>query len=284
MIAGSEVSQLAAQYEIASEAKETVVYTNHHGQTPKVQQGFLERVDQLFWVFTDIGNPFKEESRDLLSLDTNDIAHPRAAELIFTHHDRGRTRFVEFMDGLESEVSTFYEPIKKTPVYFSRQEPRCVDATRQKVLKYDGQLFSKMFTSCQSRECDLYDIFPHENHQFPATLSDGGKLHTCNKSHLAAVLESHVTLPDNEPHDDVFIIDGSALVDILPPRTSNTFEDYATLDVLPTIRAYSIKYERIYIVFNVYQPSSLKAEARSKRGVWSQMQRPFKLAQLLERQ
>ena len=62
-----------------------------------------------------MGNPFKEESRDLLSLDTNDIAHPGSgAELIFTHHARGRTRFVEFMDGLESEVSTFYEPIKKT--------------------------------------------------------------------------------------------------------------------------------------------------------------------------
>ena len=45
-----------------------------------------------------MGNPFKEESRDLLSLDPNDIAHPSAAELIFTLHDRGRRRFVAFMD------------------------------------------------------------------------------------------------------------------------------------------------------------------------------------------
>ena len=63
-----------------------------------------------------MGNPFKEESRYLLSLDTNGIAHPSAAELVFTHHDIGGTRFVEFMEGLESEVSTFYEPIKKTRV------------------------------------------------------------------------------------------------------------------------------------------------------------------------
>ena len=101
MIAGPEVSQLFAQYEIASEAKETVVHTNHHEHIPKVQQVFLERVDKLFQVFTDMDNPFKEESRDLVSLDTNDIAHPSAAELIFTQNDRGRTRFVEFMDGLE---------------------------------------------------------------------------------------------------------------------------------------------------------------------------------------
>ena len=51
-----------------------------------------------------------------------------------------------------------------------------------------------------------------------------------------------------------------------PSRSSKTFEDYATLDVIPTIRAYSIKYERTDIVFDVYRPSSLKAEARSKRG------------------
>ena len=98
MIAGPEVSQRVAQYEIASEAKETVVHTNHHEQTPTAQQVFIERVDKLFQVFADMGNPFKEESRDLLSLDTNGIAHPSADKLIFTHHDRGRTRFVEFMD------------------------------------------------------------------------------------------------------------------------------------------------------------------------------------------
>ena len=145
-----------------------------------------------------MGNPFKEESRDLLSLDTNDITHHSAAELIFTHHDRGRTRFVESMDGLESEVSTFHEPIKKTPrVDFFRQEPRY--NLKQNVLKDYCQLFSKLFIPCQSRECDLCDFFPHETHPFPAALSDGGKLHTCQKSQLAAVLESHVTLPDNEP-------------------------------------------------------------------------------------
>ena len=116
-----------------------------------MQHVFLERVDKLFQVFTDMGNPFKEESRDLLLLDTNDIAHPSGAELIFTHHARGRTSFVEFMDGLESEVSTFNEPIKKTRVDFFRQEPRYVNVTKQKVLKDDCQLFSNRFISCQSR-------------------------------------------------------------------------------------------------------------------------------------
>ena len=74
-----------------------------------------------------------------------------------------------------------------------------MDATKQAVLTYDCQSFSQLFIACQSRECDLYDFLHHENHPFPAALSDGGKLHACQKSQLAAVLESHVTLPDNEP-------------------------------------------------------------------------------------
>ena len=67
-------------------------------------------------------------------------------------------------------------------------------AKKQKVVKHGRQLFSRLLISCQSRECDLYDFFRHENHPFSAALSDGGKLHACQ---LASVLESHVPLPDN---------------------------------------------------------------------------------------
>ena len=62
----------------------------------------------------DLGNPFQEDNLDLLSLDKKDIARPSAAELLRTHHERGKTRFQEFSEGLEQkEVTIFYEPIKK---------------------------------------------------------------------------------------------------------------------------------------------------------------------------
>ena len=96
MIAGPEVSQLFAQYDSLRSKGDCCTY--EPSRTSKAQQVFLERIDQLFQVFTDMGNHFNDESRDLLSLDPNDIAIPSAAELIFTHHDRGRTRFVAFMD------------------------------------------------------------------------------------------------------------------------------------------------------------------------------------------
>eukprot|EP00745_Piridium_sociabile_P026562 TRINITY_DN4240_c0_g2_i9.p1 TRINITY_DN4240_c0_g2~~TRINITY_DN4240_c0_g2_i9.p1 ORF type:complete len:1084 (-),score=281.98 TRINITY_DN4240_c0_g2_i9:490-3741(-) len=267
MVAGPEVSHLVAQHEAASGTKEGIEHTGHHEQTERAQRVFLENVEKLSKAMIDMGNPFQEESQDLLSLDTKDVAHHTAAELIGTHLEKGRVRFQEFMKGLEGEEeSTFYEPIKKNRVDFFRQAPASVDSSKQKVLKEDCQLFSKLFISCQSRECDLKEFFRHENQSFPAALSDAGKLHTCQKSHLTTILETHVTSPETEPEADTIIIDGSALVNSLPPRSSKTFEDYAVLDVLPTIQTHSTKYKRTDIVFDVYRPSSLKAETRAKRG------------------
>ena len=87
----------------------------------------------------------------------------------------------------------------------------------------------------------------------------------------------------------MIIIDGSALVKILP---SEHQKDFTTVNVLPTIRAYFIKYERTDIVFDVYRPSSLTTEARSKQGHGArrrvtrqgnkQRLSLFKLAQLID--
>uniref|UniRef100_H3A1T1 Uncharacterized protein n=1 Tax=Latimeria chalumnae TaxID=7897 RepID=H3A1T1_LATCH len=55
-------------------------------------------------------------------------------------------------------------------------------------------------------------------------------------------------------------------VNILPPCTSKTFDNYAREDVLPKLESYCTKYRRTDIVFDVYWQSNLKSEARSKRG------------------
>jgi len=52
-----------------------------------------------------------------------------------------------------------------------------------------------------------------------------------------SILENHVTVADTEPVADTIICDGSALMNTLPQRTAQTFEDYALLDVLRTMLA-----------------------------------------------
>ena len=71
---------------------------------------------------------------------------------------------------------------------------------------------------------------------------------------------------DKEPLSDTVLIDGSALINALPPRTSKTFNDYARDVIIPKVEWYGTKYQRVDIVFDVYKKPSLKNETRSRRG------------------
>ena len=114
------------------------------------------------------------------------------------------------------------------------QQEKLSTVAKDKVLKEDCQLFSKSFISCQNRECD------------------GGRLHVCQKSQLAAILEGKVTLPDAEPMTDVIIIDGSAFVNALTPRASKTFAEYAEMEFIPKVYACAKRYHKTDIVFDRY--------------------------------
>ena len=67
-------------------------------------------------------------------------------------------------------------------------------------------------------------------------------LYSCQKSQLGAELESLVTIPDTDTEADVIIVvillldviivDGSALVNSLQPRSSKLFEEYEVNEVL----------------------------------------------------
>jgi len=106
-----------------------------------------------------MGNPFQEESGDLLSLDTKDIASPSNAERTATHLSTRDASFEALLEALEQEVtSSFYAPIKKTKMDFFQQDKLSTIA-KEKVLKEDCQVFSILFISCQHRECDLHEFF-----------------------------------------------------------------------------------------------------------------------------
>ena len=108
-----------------------------------------------------MGDPFQEESADLIVLDTKNIADPTLAGMIATHHQQGKEQFLSFMKGLEDEAeSLFYHPIKKNPVSFFKQE-QAEGISKEKVLKDDCQLFSRLFISSQNRQCDLQEFFKH---------------------------------------------------------------------------------------------------------------------------
>lgn len=119
----------------------------------------------MYTVLKDVGNLFMEETGEQLTLDTKNIAHPSAAEMVATHFEKGKCHFNEFLKGLESgEECTFYQPIKKNKVDVSRQQPEpATGDLKQNNLKEDCRLFSRLFISCLSRECDLLEFCQHGN-------------------------------------------------------------------------------------------------------------------------
>ena len=199
MVAGPEVSHLVAQHEAASKAKETSEHASHHEQTQQAQKVFLERVKRLSHVMTDTGNPFQEDSQGLLSLDTKDIAHASTAELIVTHYEKGRARFLE-ENGRRWRIHLLWTDQEKVKLFFPPGTSLCWLFEGE---GHEESLPTLLWIVHLMSEQRIWSqgIFRHENHPFPAALSDSGKL----KSQLAAILENLVKIPDMEPVADTWI-------------------------------------------------------------------------------
>ena len=97
MVSDPEVSHLVSIYEIESQTKEVSDHSLHHEQIAQAQKTFLERVQKLSQVLQDLGNLSQEDSADLFSIDTKDVAHPSSAELVHSHLQKGQTQYQIFV-------------------------------------------------------------------------------------------------------------------------------------------------------------------------------------------
>ena len=89
------------------------------------------------------------------------------------------------------------------------------------------------------------------------------------KADLLSCLESDLlenNANNSAPVADATILDGAAVVQMLNPRTSRTFQEYGERVFAPYIYAQLEKSSRIDLVWDVYLPDSLKASTREKRG------------------
>lgn len=72
-----EIARMVTEYEEQSSSGK--MSTKHHEQVPSVQNAFLKNVLN---VMEGLGNPFKEDSGDLLALDTKNIMPTEVVESI----------------------------------------------------------------------------------------------------------------------------------------------------------------------------------------------------------
>ncbi len=112
------------------------------------------------------------------------------------------------------------------------------------------------------------NFFSRENQEAPPALSTCGKMRFGVKADLLHCLESNLlegNVNNGVPISDATILDGAAVVQMLNPKGSRTFQEYRESVFGPYIYIQLEKSNRVDIVWNVYRPNSLKASTLEKR-------------------
>ena len=84
MVAGPEIARIITEFEEQTTKQQSAgdLRHHHHDQQPGVQAAFLKEVKALVAVLEEMGNPFLEDSLDLLVIDTRDIMDTQVAETV----------------------------------------------------------------------------------------------------------------------------------------------------------------------------------------------------------
>ena len=244
MVSGPEMARLIEEFQASMEKPEEKPDFRHHEQCKSIQMAFFNQVKALTNVIEEMGNPFNDESKDLLVLDSRDIADPLVVDAMRNLKKTGQEHYNTFVtERLVTQTTPVYDPINRNKFpLFSRPPVREKSRAKHQLLslKGDCSLFSSLYISCQTRDGDLDDFFSHENQACPPSLSNMGKLRLGTKSDIINCLEKLVPTTDDDfmldvqtpstdkPTVDAVILDGAAIVNMLKPGTACTFSDYAS--------------------------------------------------------
>ena len=101
MVADLEFTQIVSQYEHLSGTKNSNEEVEHRELNNQVQRLFIQRVDKLYITMKEMGNPFMEDMKKPLVLDTKHVTQRCAAEMVTDGIDKGNEKFDDFMKSLQ---------------------------------------------------------------------------------------------------------------------------------------------------------------------------------------
>ncbi|KAK3736761.1 hypothetical protein QZH41_008001 [Actinostola sp. cb2023] len=177
MISGPEISRMIHEFESSQELVNltdgNTVNLKHHEQTNAVQTKFIKDVKSVCEVFDNMGNPFTDDSSDLLNLDTKDIMNSDVVTTVRTIEAIGKKKCQDFVENrLEKKTKPLFDTIEKNKLpLFST--PPVKQISRQKLqinsLKQNCALFSQLYVSCQVLQSNLlrFTMELAENNELP---------------------------------------------------------------------------------------------------------------------
>ena len=274
MVSGPEIARIISEFEACRDfikhGPSSPASSLHHEQVKSIQSTFQRQITALCDVVEEMGNPFMEESGDLLVLDSRDIVDLKVVETIRNIQKVGQDNFNSFIkDRLENRTTSLFHPITRNKFPLFSCPPKkslCKDKDQIVSLKKTCALFSQLYVACQVRGGNMDDFFRHENQECPPSLSQCGQLRSGKKSDLMHCLEKLTPVHENTPNVSALLLDGAVIVNMLKPGASRTFQAYGEDVFLKYIKTQLQTANRIDIVWDEYLPDSLKATTRDKRG------------------
>jgi hypothetical protein len=174
IIAGPEIARMIKEFENSVQSSRAKDNLLHHEQQPGVQASFRDDVASLISTFEELGNPFEEESEDLLVLDSKDIVNKEVVKSVNDALAIRKEQYKTFVkERFETRKIPINEPIKKNklPLFSTpKAKSQSKQAAKLAILKTDCALFSRLYIACQIRDGNLEDFFKHENQTWPPSL------------------------------------------------------------------------------------------------------------------
>ena len=283
MVSGPEMSRIIKDFELSQELIRNIPKQEeqeeqegqddlrHHEQIKGVQNTFWKQVNAVCSTIEEMGNPFADQTGDLFVLDTRDIADSKVVETVRTVEQLGKDQYQQFVTKrLQERTTPLFDTIRKNKLSLFNSPRATKEKSSDKLkiasLKSNCSLFSRLYVSCQVRDGDLEGFFGHENQSFPPSLSQYGKLRSGTKSDLLSCLEKNGPVQTQSPSVEALLLDGAAIVNMLKPGASKTFQEYSETVFLPYVIKQLRNVKRVDVVWDRYLPGSLKDSARSKRG------------------
>lgn len=230
---------------------------------PFFQTAVLALVD----AFEDLGNPFMEDSGDLLDLDESVIMPQDVVDNVRKVKDIGSKRYQEFVDKrIRSQEEAFTAPVTHTRLkLFKASSDQSHKKSEVAVVKDQQAKVTQLLLAVHSGRNINEEVFSHENSPHPPSLTRKGQMHHGTKSEILDCIVPR-DLDNHRPVTTAAVLDGAVLVQMLRPGSAETIGCYFSDVFAPYILSWFKTNDRVDIVWDVYSKTSLKSGTREQRG------------------
>lgn len=215
---------LAVPKQAQKEFEQEFISEEHHGEGYRTQKTFKR---QALSLVSEMGNPFLDDTPELLMLDTQNVIDKSVVNTVRTVEAMGRDQY-----------NTYHKSviIDRT---CSRSRGKPIPKTQAGQISADVELFSRLYIVMQHREGNMSTFFRHENHPFYLT---GGN-YDREKSRICC---SKIHRKSPPFHLMLKYLTGT----LSPTNSIITFDEYASQVFIPHIIKHLDTSSRVDVVWD----------------------------------